>query len=271
MTIVAEVPNGLSAVSAETVLASHFTLVSVAGAVETIVVEGAEGWTSPNPHPALSLMRWTTRDKVVAARALDEVLDRFRKEGRGFDWMIGPQCAQSDLLSLLKSRGFIDPPLEVAAMVKTIKSDIPKNSVEGLHIWKVDDPADGGLDSIMARGFDVPDDVGAIFHQAYMTASPLQRSEVYAAAIGDDDEPVGVGYSSYIGDGPSVLLRVSSTLGAYRKRGVYRALVTRRLYEAAQQGRTQAFVHAYSPASCRSLKTLGFSTVGKLQLHRWRP
>ena len=46
--------------TADEVLAAHFTLVDVPGAIETINLEGATGWTSPNPHPVLSLMRWTT-------------------------------------------------------------------------------------------------------------------------------------------------------------------------------------------------------------------
>lgn len=271
MTLVKEHPGETSRVTAEEILASHFTLVPQPGAIEPIIVDGAEGWTSPNPHPALSLMRWTTTDQTTAAAALDELVTQFREQGRGFDWMTGPRCADNGLLPLLESRGFIGPPLTVAAMVKSIAPHAEDDLPEGMRIWKVEDPNDSIIWSIMARGFDVSDDVGAVFHHAYMTPSPLQRSDVYAAALDDSDTPVGVGYLSYIGDGPSVLLRVSSTLEASRGRGIYRALVVRRLVEAAQQGRTQAFVHAYSQGSQDCLSSLGFETAGTLQLHRWRP
>ena len=272
MTLAKEPSRGVPDVSADEILVSHFTLVAQPGAIEPIVIEGAEGWTSPNVHPVLSLMRWTTEDEATAATALDNVLDRFRIEGRGFDWMTGPRCAQAGLLPLLESRGFIRPPLQVAAMVRHLEpSETPPVPPDGIHIWKVDDPADGRIWSVMAKGFDIPEDVAAIFHNAYANPSKLQRTDIYAAAVDGSDTLVGVGYLSYIGKGPSVLLRVSCTLEGSRGRGIYSAVVKQRLHDAARQGRTQAFVHAYSEDSRRCLEHLGFSCAGLLQLHRWRP
>ena len=68
---------------------------------EPITLNGAEGWTSPNPHPALSLMRWTTTDAEVAAEALDQVVDRFRAEGVCPSRSPCPYRRRSDSSSLL--------------------------------------------------------------------------------------------------------------------------------------------------------------------------
>lgn len=271
MTLVAERTGNVSDISAEEVLASHFTLVAKPDAIEPIVLNGADGWTSPNPHPALSLMRWTTEDPEVAAVALDQVVERFRAAGRGFDWMTGPRCAEAGLLPLLEERGFIPPALQVAAMVKQIEPHDPAPSPDGVRIWRVDDLSDSRIWGVMATGFDIPDDVAGIFHKAYATPSHLQRTDIYAAAVDGGDAPVAVGYLSYIGDGPSVLLRVSCTLEGNRGRGIYTSVVNRRLHDAARQGRTQCFVHAYSDESRRCLEHLGFHSAGTLQLHRWRP
>lgn len=156
-------------------------------------------------------------------------------------------------------------------MVKHIEPQDALPEPDGVHIWKVDDLTDGRIWGAMATGFDIPDDVAAIFHDAYATPSKLQRTDIYAAAVDGSDVPVGVGYLSYIGDGPSVLLRVSCTLEGNRGRGIYTSVVNRRLHDAARQGRTQAFVHAYSEESRRCLEHLGFHSAGTLQLHRWRP
>lgn len=258
-----------TALSADEVLESHFTLVSLPGLIEAVTVEGAEGWTSPNTHPALSLMRWNTTDADIAATALDTVLTRFREKGHGFDWMTGPRC--NHLVPLLEQAGFIQPSLDVAAMACNISTAIDAPMPDDIQISRVDDPEDLRVAQIMARGFDVSDAVGAIFHKAYLTPSDLQTSQVFAAYATGESDPVGVGYLSYMADGQSVLLRVSSVLESHRERGIYRALVLHRLIEAARQGRTQAFVHAYSQGSRHALQNLGFESTGTLQLHRWRP
>jgi GNAT superfamily N-acetyltransferase len=260
--------------SAQEVLESHFTLKPLDGAIDPVVTEGAEGWTSPNPHPVLSIMRWTTADPDTAAEALTTVLERFRAEGRGFDWMTGPRCAEAGLLPLLEEAGFIRPPLHVTAMVRTIPPgttpELPA-APDGLQILRVENPEDSRVWRVMAEGFEVPHEVGEIFHRAYMTPTSRQNSEVYAVSETGSDVPVAVGYQSYIGDGRSVLLRVSTTLEPFRGRGIYRALVARRVHEAARRGRDRVFVHAYSGESRRALSEMGFADVGTLQLHRWRP
>jgi GNAT superfamily N-acetyltransferase len=271
MTLTTKTEDHVPLASADTILASHFSLVSQPGAVDHIDVEGVDGWTSPHPHPVLSLMRWVTTDEAKAAAALDEILDRFREKGQGFDWMTGPTSVENNLLPILEDRGFITPPLQIAAMARQITPhDMPPDA-DGVHVRKLTDPKDSEAWKIMADGFDVPDDVGGIFHDAYMTPSHLQESDAFVADVHDSDTPVGVGYLSYIGDGPGVLMRVSATLEGFRGRGIYRSLVTRRLFEAAQRGRTQAYVHAYSKESQRGLRDLGFSNVGTLNLYRWRP
>ena len=254
---------------ADDVLASHFTLATQPGGLTLIETDGVSGWTCENPHPVLSTMRWTTRDESLAAAAVDNVVSEFRSQGRGFDWMTGPSTAH--LVPMLYERDFIDPPLDVAAMVCPLNQSTPAPELDGLTIWKVQDINDPRVYSVMAKGFDVPDEVGGVYHSAYLAETASQRSDVFAVSEIGSDDPVAVGYLSYIGQGPSVLLRVSSTLESHRGRGIYTALVLHRMREAFAAGRHQAFVHAYSTGSRNALGKLGFKSVGQLQLHRWRP
>lgn len=254
---------------ADEVLDSHFTLISQPGGIEVVEMEGVSGWTCDDPHPVLSLMRWTTPNPLLAETALEQVVHRFRTQGRGFDWMTGPGTAH--LVPLLYEQGFIDPPLEVAAMVRSIGAEVAPPVLDGMRIWKVEEPNDERISSVMAKGFDVPEEVGAIYHNAYLAESEFQRTDIYAVSEDGSDVPVAVGYLSYIGAGAAVLLRVSSTLESYRGRGIYKALVQHRLVQAFAEGRTQAFVHSYSPGSRKSLEAQGFESTGQLYLHRWRP
>lgn len=267
-TLVAEPIN----VSANEVLASHFTLVARPGEIDPFDVPDADGWTSPNPHPVLSLARWTTSDPNRAANALDTILDRFRVGGRGFDWMTGP--SEAALLPLIGERGFLDTPLPIAAMaIRLPAPDVvsPSDGSSDVAVERSSDDRKGRISSVMASGFEIPRSVARIYHDAYAIASPLQRTDIYTATRAGHDDPVGVGYLSYIGEGPMVLLRVSATLEGHRGQGVYRTLVRRRLADAAKAGRKIAVVHAYSHASRRALEALGFAAVGELLLHRWRP
>ena len=260
-----------NAVTADEVLAAHFTLANVPGAIEAIVLDGASGWTSPNPHPVLSLMRWTTPDPAQAAADLDTVLERFRPERRGFDWMTGPRCAEAGLTELMAERGFVPPALQVAAMVKELGPECldAEEAVDGYRICRAPDD-DRQAWQLMASGFDVPEEVGEAYHRAYVTASPHQRTDVYKAETTSTADIAAVGYLSWIADGANVLLRVSATAEQHGGKGLYRALVLARLAEAARRGARRAFVHAYSEWSQRALAQLGFSEVGRLQLHRWR-
>lgn len=272
MTAVISPTKAAPTVTADDILAAHFTLADVPGDIHTIQRDGAEGWSSANTHPVLSLLRWTTTDLSQAALDLDAVLDTFRAEGRGFDWMTGPLCAAAGLPALLEERGFIPPALEIAAMVRPLQRGerIDGAEVSGYRIELAasDDPR---VWQVMAQGFDVPEDVGGIYHRAYVTASDLQRTEVHAAMDVSGGDIAAVGYLSWIGDGATALLRVSATAPEHRGRGLYRALVLRRLAIAAERGARAVVVHAYSERSRRALAELGFVDAGQLMLHRWRP
>lgn len=251
------------------ILASHFTLTHVPDEIEPFAIPGVEGWRSPNPHPLLSIGRWTTADLDAAEVAMDTVLASFRDAGRGFDWMTGPQ--DTALLPLLEQRGFLTPALSIAAMVRDVSLEDHEDDPAGISTQMVESQIDDDVSEIMAKGFDVPSDVARIYHNAYATSSKLQRTEVYTATLQGQNDPIGVGYQSYIGDGELVLLRVAATLPEHRGRGIYRALIKRRLADAARAGRKAAVVHAYSPTSQSALADLGFVTAGELMLHRWRP
>lgn len=264
-------PKGLEAVTADDVLRAHFTLNSIDGQLECIELDGAEGWTSPNGHPALSLMRWTTTNKAKAEEALDTVLDQFRSTGRQLEWMTGPDCDDAGITPLLASRGFAADPLPVAAMSKRLFDgdiEVPSDNVK---TWLADDSNTAALGKVMARGFSVPDEVGEIYHNAYLTPNALQRSTVYGANLPESDEPVAAGYLTYLNDSSNVLLRASSVVESARGNGVYKALVHHRLYDAAKAGYKEAFVHAYSKGSRECLTGLGFRTLGGLFLHSWKP
>ena len=115
--------------------------------------------------------------------------------------------------------------------------------------------------------FSVPDEVGEIYHHAYLSATTLQSSDVYAVKLKKSETIVGAGYLTYLGNSSNVLLRASSVLESARGNGAYKALVTQRLRDAAARGCNEAFVHAYTKESRECLIHLGFRTLGGLSLH----
>jgi hypothetical protein len=175
------------------------------------------------------------------------------------------------LLPLLKNNGFVAKPSKIIAMAKTLPLEQICNEADKVRTWCVDPKETKLAWRLLAEGFDVPNDVARIFHLAYMNKSNRQTSKLYAAGMPESNIMHGVAYLTFLEQGKSALMRVACIKKSSRNRGLYRALVKRRLIDAASSGASVVYAHAYSQGSYECLKSLGFIGVGELQLHQWAP
>lgn len=246
---------------------SHFKISFTPGLFEPIHIAGIEGWRCSHPHSTLSLVRWTTNIHSVAEKSVDQVIQLMRQNHNGFHWLTDPMSAEHGLDELLDVRGFGESQ-KVTAMTLS-NPPLITEARQPIRTWELPASEEHTCASVMSNGFDVPFEVAVLFHRAYTGNSNIQKSRIFAAAPVGLDQPVSIGYISYLGSSNSVLLRVACTLKEYRRQGLYKELVLRRIKEAVADGAGSLFVHSYSSESAECLKSFGFSEVALLGLRCW--
>jgi predicted GNAT family acetyltransferase len=73
----------------------------------------------------------------------------------------------------------------------------------------------------------------------------------------------------YLPDSPIVLLGGAATLPEHRGRGIYSALVAKRLADARADGRTAAVIQAARSTSAPIAAKIGFREICGLEFYAW--
>ena len=101
-----------------------------------------------------------------------------------------------------------------------------------------------------------------------MTDSKV-KNRGYFAYVDGGTEPVGWSYLVYLPDSPIVLLGGAATLPEHRGRGIYSALVAKRLADARADGRSAAVIQAVRSTSAPIAAKLGFRELCGLEFYAW--
>jgi GNAT superfamily N-acetyltransferase len=121
------------------------------------------------------------------------------------------------------------------------------------------------LTRVAATGFDMPESVAGLFSEAYLTKADF-RIRGYLAYLPDADEPGAFGASIYLPNKPVLLLCGAATIPEQRGKGLYQALVARRLADAAQDGLQYAIIQAVRTTSAPILQKRGFEELSALEM-----
>lgn len=243
---------------------SHFTIAEIDGLFEDLRIDGVEGWKCSHPDASLSLFRWTTTNLKCARKALNEVVAQMAPNNQKFTWLSDPQSKHLGFDDLLDDYGF-ELSHQVEVMAKNLsRTTVVRQSDNAAWHWEV--PDQKSVARIISNAFKISEEVAAIFHRSYLEPSKFQATTIYGVSAPENDEVVAVGYLSYLTQTPAVLLRVAATLPQYRRLGLYRKLVRKRLEAATDEGYCTAYVHSYSADSANLLAMEGFKTVANLRL-----
>jgi hypothetical protein len=192
-----------------------------------------------------------------AENVVDRQIDYFRGLGRDFEWKLHEHDRPASLRSVLLSRGFVsggEETIVARSLAATLPSpDLPAGYRAGP--W----PDSDGLAGL----FDVQNRVWPDEDLTWLTDS-LTRERATAPhsirfhAVWHEDRPVCVGWTRLHGRFASLF--GGSTLIEHRGKGLYRALLSSRLEEAARLGADHALVDA-GPMSRPILERQGFSPL----------
>jgi GNAT superfamily N-acetyltransferase len=239
-----------------------------------------EGLRVERDGPVLRIIGWGDGGGVVYrdlggldGAELDELITRqarvFADRRESFEWKLHGHDRPADLSERLIAHGFVpeDPETVVIASVDDVAGEV------------------GALDSVSLREVSERDDLNrigameeAIWHdgragwladslEAEVLADPRAITIVVAESV---DEVVCAGWVRFVSGTDFATLWGGGTLPGWRRRGIYRALVTHRANLAAERGFRYLQVDA-SSESRPLLERMGFVAVTTTTPFIWTP
>jgi len=238
----------------------------VPGLVDALGVPGLQGRVTKVSHPLANLVGMARLDDRSADAAIARVKKVYADRRLAFGWVVGPNTTPHDLRQRLTAADIKKEGESVHGMALT-DLDIETRPTTDADIREVH-PTDAlGCTEMMGRAYGMPTAVAAFFAKLLAADTGIQTRS-YFAYVGD--KPVAWSYLVYVSSSPIVLLGGAGTLPEQRGRGIYSALVKRRLDDARADGREAAIIQA-GHMSAPICKTLGFRDLCTLDFHVWSP
>ncbi|MEP6693866.1 MAG: GNAT family N-acetyltransferase, partial [Chloroflexota bacterium] len=122
---------------------------------------------------------------------------------------------------------------------------------------------------MMGRAYGMPEEVARFFNVLLAMTDSKVKNRGYFAFVDGGTEPVAWSYLVYLPDSPIVLLGGAATVPEHRGRGIYSALVAKRLADARVDGRRAAVIQADRSTSAPICAKLGFREVCGLEFYAW--
>jgi GNAT superfamily N-acetyltransferase len=215
-------------------------------------------------YPDLAGLTGAELDALIARQR-----DYFAARGEGVEWKLHAHDIPPDLPERLKAAGF-SPEDEETVLVGLAGplAAAPEEDLSGVRLREVTARSD--LDRIMAMesdvwGVDRAWRAGAL--ELEIAADPESITVVIAEA---GDAIVCAGWVRYLDGTDFATLWGGATHPAWRKRGIYRALLARRARLAVARGKTYLQVDA-SKNSRPILQRLGFVALTTTTPYVWNP
>jgi GNAT superfamily N-acetyltransferase len=239
----------------------------VSGLSEDLGVKGVRGRVTDLSHPLANLVGMANIAPDDVDATLKMVRNRYSRGRKAYGWVTGPLTRPPDLGERLVASGLVKAD-EMAGMVLTdlavpIAVD-PKIEVREATLHEAQ-----AASEMMARAYGMPEEVVRFFNVLLAMTDSKVNNRGYFAFVDGGTEPVAWSYLMYLPDSPIVLLGGAATLPEHRGRGIYSALVAKRLADARADGRTAAVIQAVRSTSAPIAAKLGFREVCGLEFYAW--
>lgn len=238
----------------------------VPGLSADLGIPGVSGRVTSLSHPLANLLGDARLTDANADATIERVKARFTKEQKAFGWVTGPATTPTDLGARLERAG-LRPIAQLAGMSAPLTLPVPPNPAVRIREVTANDQAREA--EMMGRAYGMPTEVAALFVKL-VTSSGRIRGRGYFAYL-DGDAPVAWSYLVYLPDSDIVLLGGAATIPEARGKGVYSALVKRRLDDARADKREAAVIQADRDTSAPICAKLGFTELCSLTVYGWTP
>jgi hypothetical protein len=257
----------LDFVLVDAIESSLFAYPPIQGLSTPLGINGMQGRVTSLSHPLANLVGMAQLPDNDAVLTIEAVKKRFAKERKAFGWVVGPLSRPLDLGRRLGEAG-LQPIAHLAGMAAPLDLAIKANSK--VQIREVTPEEQSRETEMMGQAYGMPTEVAALFVRL-VTESPGITARGYFAYLRGSPEPVAWSYLVYLPDSPVVLLGGAATLAEARGKGIYSALVKRRLEDALKDGREAAVIQADRDTSAPICAKLGFRELCALEVYAWSP
>ena len=239
----------------------------VTGLSEDLGVKGVRGRITDLSNPLANLVGMANIEPEEVDATLKMVRNRYSRGRKGYGWVTGPLTRPLDLGARLVASG-LKKADEMAGMALTdlgvpIPVD-PRISVREATLHEAQ-----AASEMMGRAYGIPEEVARFFNVLLAMTDSRVKNRGYFAYVDDGTEPVGWSYLVYLPDSPIVLLGGAATLPEHRGRGIYSALVAKRLADARADGRSAAVIQAVRSTSAPIAAKIGFREICGLEFYAW--
>jgi len=239
----------------------------VSGLSEDLAVKGVRGRVTDLSHPLANLVGMADIAPDDVEATLKMVRNRYSRGRKAYGWVTGPLTRPTDLGARLVASGLVKED-EMAGMVLTdlavpIAVD-PKIEIREATLHEAQ-----AASAMMARAYGMPEEVARFFNVLLAMTDGKVQNRGYFAYLDGATDPVAWSYLVYLPDSPIVLLGGAATLPEHRGRGIYSALVAKRLADARADGRSAAVIQAVRSTSAPIAAKLGFREVCGLEFYAW--
>jgi GNAT superfamily N-acetyltransferase len=245
---------------------SLFLYPAVPGLTADLGVKGMRGRVTGMSHPLANLCGLAELSERDADATIARVKGRFAKERKAFGWVTGPGTRPRDLDRRLTAAG-MQPIAHLAGMSAPV--DLAVHANDAVRIREVSAEEQKLETDMMGRAYGMPADIAGLFARL-VSDNPGVKSRAYFAYL-DGDTPVAWSYLTYLPESRVVLLGGAATLPEARGKGIYHALVKRRLADARRDGREAAVIQADRDTSAPICAKLGFRELCSLEVYGWSP
>lgn len=241
-----------------------------------IDIPGVKGYIIPIDsenlnHVGLAML---TEDNVDST--VQKVIDFFKKERKSFSWIIGPGSEPSDLSDHLLKHGFypLEDFTEYGMAISTdtkIENVTDKFSIEEIPIGELEQNVDLISESFgMGMNRDAAMSIVMLMNAINSTERYRGQISAYVAVEKDSGKKVGFSGMTMDREAGYAILDGSGVLPSYRRNGVYRAMVSKRLQVAREKGIEYLIIHAMKNTSAPICEKLGFRKICKLDFYGYR-
>jgi GNAT superfamily N-acetyltransferase len=239
----------------------------VAGLSEDLSVKGVRGRVTDLSHPLANMVGMADIAPEDVDATLKMVRNRYSGGRKAYGWVTGPLTRPHDLGQRLAASGLVKAD-EMAGMVLTDLA-IPIAVDPRIEVREGTLHEAQAASQMMGRAYGMPEEVARFFNVLLAMTDSKVKNRGYLAFVDGGDQPVGWSYLVFLPDSPIVLMGGAATLPEHRGRGIYSALVAKRLADARADGRRAAVIQAARSTSAPICAKLGFREVCGLEFYAW--